>query len=308
VWYADSVEIGIDAVAASDTGKTMTFTRTLPRGWSKIGVAARTSKNVTGALSNEILAYVGSYDRYTESFDTVPRFWVQRGSWARTTTFAKSGPASFTESPSGPYRNSARDTVLVFPTTVHGVGNGVRCSFWHAAFVDPTDTAFVEIAVNTIDGAWQTIGSYNASSYARWADATKGDDAWRYESIVFTTPQATDTVYARLRLKSNVSKQSDGWYIDDLSFDATTDVEWTTTSIRPVFPQPASTSCTIGMPATDLVTDVVVVSLTGEVMPAPWFVDATSLIIDLRQCASGVYSVRATTLQGTVVQRVVVGR
>jgi len=308
VWYSDSTIVGTQQLVSTDTGTTQDLSFTLPRGWHLVSAAARTSAGALSAPSNAIRLYVGSLDGYTERFDSVPRFWVQRGAWGRETAFAKSAPGAFTESPAGPYRPSARDTVVLYPTTVRGVDGGVRLTFWHAAFVDPSDTAYVEFAVNQTDSGWKTLGSYNASSNARWSDTTKGDDAWRFESIVFATPSVNDTIYPRLRFRSNAAKNSDGWYVDDITFDRTSSVSDATSVQRPVYPQPASTSCTLGLYQTDTIINVDVVAPSGQTMNIEWRQEQTSLVIDVRKCAPGIYAVEATTRQGVLRQTIIVAR
>lgn len=299
VWYSDSMEIGVHAVAASDTGATLSIDQIFPRGWHLISVAARTSKGQTSARSNAIRLYVGSYDLYTEHFDSVPRFWIQRGTWGRTSSFAKSAPASFTESPAGPYRSTARDTVIIYPVVIGGA-TAARLSFWHAAFVDPSDTAFVEYTLNSIGNAWTTFGAYNSASYARWADTSKGDDAWRYEARTILPQHATDTLYVRLRFRSNATRQSDGWYVDDVMFEAASSVtEATTTQHRVVYPQPASSFATVGLAEGEDVSDVVVTGLTADALPCPWYQEGTSLVLDMHALPAGVYLLRATALRGT---------
>jgi hypothetical protein len=308
VWYSDSTVVATVPLVASDTGTTQEFGVALPRGWHLLSAAARTTTGATSVRSNAIRLFVGSLDGYTERFDSIPRFWVLRGSWNRVIAFAKSVPGAYTESPSGPYRSSARDTVIIYPTTVHGPMGGVRLTFWHAAFVDPSDTAFVEYATSLDSPTWTVLGAYNATSNARWADTTKGDDAWRFENIVFGTPKAGDTIYARLRFRSNAAKNSDGWYIDDITFDAVTSVDETTELQRSVYPQPASTSCTLGLLTSDVVIDADVLTPSGASVGVAWKQEQTSLVIDVRSCAPGIYAVHATTTKGIIRQMIVVAR
>ncbi|CAN5395843.1 hypothetical protein BH10BAC6_BH10BAC6_13100 [soil metagenome] len=307
LWYSDSTVVGTVSLVAADTGSTQQLAVNLQRGWHVVSAAARTTSGATSARSNEIRLFVGSLDGYTERFDSIPRFWVQRGSWGRETGFAKSMPGAYTESPSGPYRASARDTVLIYPTTARSP-LGVRMSFWHAAFIDAGDTAFVEYTVNQTDSGWKTLGAYNAASNARWLDTTKGDDAWRFENIGFVTPSVDDTVYVRLRFRSNAARNSDGWYIDDISFEGITSVQSETSHQRSAYPQPATTSCTLGLLPEDDVVSVALVAPSGQDMTPPWKQEQTSLVLDVRSCAPGIYAVEASTIRGIIRQTIIVAR
>lgn len=307
VWYSDSTVVGTTTLVASDTGTTQQLGINLPRGWHVLSAAARTSSGATSVRSNAIRLFIGSLNSYTERFDSIPRFWVQRGSWGRVTGFARSLPGAFTDSPNGPYRASARDTVLIYPMDEHGPF-GMRLSFWHAAFIDASDTAFVEYTVNQTDTGWTTLGAYNAASNDRWLDTTKGDDAWRFENIGFVTPSVSDTVYVRLRFRSNAARNSDGWYIDDISFEEITSVRNETEHSRSVYPQPATTSCTLGLLPEDDVVSVALVAPSGQSMTTTWKQEQTSLLIDVRSCAPGIYAVEASTSRGIIRQTIIVAR
>jgi hypothetical protein len=185
-------------------------------GWSHFSARvgdASTPMN-RSEFSDTVTSFVGPYSYYTERFDTLPRVWRIRGDWARTEQFAYSPSGALTESPNGSYKSVARDTVLLYP--VRAIGPSVQMSFWHAAFVDPGDTVFVEASTSK-GTTWSTLGAWNSSSVARWADTTKGSDAWRFERLAIPA-SAGDTVMIRLRMRSNATRQSDGWYIDDISF------------------------------------------------------------------------------------------
>lgn len=290
--YADDV-VTTATAERSDTGRVISRTITVPhRGWYRFSVTALDANGNEGIMSDTITAYVGPY-RYPSplTFDDQPRFLTLSGDWGRIQGFATSMPYSFTDSPNGPYRPSQRDTVILHPFVAdHGDGMHSVFTARVAAFVDPTDTAYLDVWEHRSQ-AWTTVTTWNAGMVDRWMDTTKGDDAWRF--VHYPLPVRNgDTVMLRLRMRTNARAQSDGVYLDDIAI--TTSVTSVDTEIDPVlgvYPQPASMHSVIGLRSERPVDRLRVLAVDGTTVSTPWYQDGRSVVVDVRLLPSGMYVV-----------------
>jgi hypothetical protein len=164
-----------------------------------------------------------------------------------------------------------------------------------AAFVDPTDTMFLEASSQGINGTYTTLEWWNASRDARWSDTTKSDDAWRAWSVRIPEELASDTMHMRLRFRSNASRQSDGFYIDDIRFDVVSSVDDDQQRVVEVWPNPAGTEASMTLLTDDLVQRVSLISSNGESMPLAWTQAGRTVRLDMRSIAAGVYTIIATS-------------
>jgi len=157
---------------------------------------------------------------YSDDFnEMIMRKYLNMYGWGLSTTFAKSGN-SLTDSPDGNYGPLSNETLTIFP--MESMDNHVTLTFWHAAFVEVRDSAIVEYSEDNME-TWKMITYFDISMYELWEDGLKMEDDWKFENITVKTE--TGTVFFRFRLKTNATKQNDGWYIDDLSFNSFTDVD-----------------------------------------------------------------------------------
>jgi hypothetical protein len=159
-----------------------------------------------------------------------------------------------------------------------------------AAFVDPSDTVYFEYTWD-LNKSWKTAAWWNASQNPRWTDTTKTEDAWLQQGIL--VPLWTDTMYVlytRLRFRSNVTRQSDGFYIDDITYQAVTSVAEEEEIIRTIYPQPANHHITVDLTSDVPITSCSLVSLEGATLPATWTQLGSSLTVDVRSLPSGIYS------------------
>lgn len=278
---------------SSDTGMVKEFTVAAPAdGWFKSTVFVVDSAGNQSPVSNTVTAFAGNLYWQTERFDTLPNFWVLSGNWGLDTTFSYSEPASFTESPFTGYDKRMRDTVMLYPHVAGLVPefDAVKLSWKVAAFVHPSDTVFLEMLPSSnMDGEWEQIAWWNSSLDARWADTTKGADAWRSGfHILRWTP---DTVYLRLRFQSNLVNNSDGFYIDDITWDQLATVQ--DIAYQPpsrVFPTPARSAVRIELAAETIPADVTVYSADGARQYAPWHYQNKSVEINVQHLVPGVYT------------------
>jgi hypothetical protein len=284
----------------SDSGTVKTVDVPMPyNGWShftaRVGDAATPTNR--SEYSDSMITFVGSYVYYTERFDTLPRMWRVRGDWSRTERFAYSQSGSFTESPDGNYKAVARDTVVLYP--VRALSSTVQMSFWHAAFVDPGDTVFVE--ASTSQGAtWSTLGAWNASSVARWADTTKAPDAWRFERLPIPAT-AGDTIMVRLRMRSNATRHSDGWYVDDVAFSEPSSVnsDDTERGALTARPNPSTGSFVVVSETDEVVRSIECFTTLGEQIRSTIVQEGAGWTVTLPDAPTEAYLCVLTTDRGT---------
>jgi hypothetical protein len=280
-------------VNASDTGKTIALPfRPTADGWYRLTVRAVDADGNRSPASDTLLAFLGDADWVEERFDTMPNYHVMSGSWDRTTSFAFSPDGSLTDSPNGPYGASRRDTIMLYPLTprVYPEADNLLFQVRVAAFVDPSDTVYFEYTWD-LNKSWKTAAWWNASQNPRWTDTTKTEDAWLQQGIL--VPLWTDSMnvlYTRLRFRSNVTRQSDGFYIDDITYQAVTSVAEEEEIIRTIYPQPANHHITVDLTTDVPITSCSLVSLEGATLPATWTQLGSSLTVDVRSLPSGIYS------------------
>lgn len=304
--------VGTDTTTFSllptDTGRTISVVvPTRADGWHRIRLSVADADGNQSPLSDSTTVFAGSLQWQRESFDTLPNVWVLNGAWGLG-AFSYSAPASYTESPHGNYDRTQRDTVRLYPhqeTRFTEVSNASILKWRVAAFVDPSDTAFLE-AQRSSDNKheWKTIAWWNSSLDDRWADTTKGVDAWRFGQYQF--PDGADTIQLRLRFRSNLTKHSDGFYIDDLEWETLTSVADNAHVVTSVYPQPATDFVIVGLASDAVITDCSIVALHGAASNVVWNQQGQTLILDVRNTPSGMYSVRIATSRGIACKSLVV--
>jgi hypothetical protein len=279
-------------VPPSDTGRVITLTMNAPgRGWYDGWVYAVDANQRQSASSDTLFAFAGALVPYLERFDSVPNFRIVEGTWARTEHFAFSQPASYTDSPNGPYQARRRDEVWLYPMR-SAVDATVELSYRVAAFVARLDSAIVEYRYGT-QGPWLRAASHNAEDEARWADTTKGDDAWRFIAVQCAPPRFDgDTLYARLRFTSNLTIQSDGVYVDDFGAALVSSVQSDNPRIIGVHPVPAQQHVVIGVNGFTEIHHVTFVSVHGNEIDVPWQLHGNTIVVDVQSLANGMYVVR----------------
>ena len=290
------------ALNKTDTGRTIHFEVPIKAdGWHQVTVGVSDDNGNNSPLSDTAVVFAGSMLWQQETFDSLPNYWVQKGEWGLG-AFAYSAPSSFTESPAGEYGRTQRDTVLLYPHRTEAwipENNALVLSWRVAAFIDPSDTAFLEVkryGANPHD--WQTIEWWNSSIEPRWTDTTKGVDAWRFGKYVFDL--STDTLQLRLRFRSNLTKHSDGLYIDDITWETATSVQEVTSLATSVFPQPATSTLLVELANASDVTNCIVTSIEGAHTLAPWHQQNHTLVLDVSNLPNGVFAARIATEHGVM--------
>ena len=294
-------------VAVQDTGRTMEFRVQSPAdGWYAVAAQVMDANGEESPRTDSMMTFTGSLDWRRESFDTMPNLYVISGPWDRVTNFAYSEPGSLHDTPQGDYAARSRDTVVLYPHRIAPPrGSAGVLSYRIAAFFKDRDSAIVEYAWDAA-GPWILAKAYNETTYSRWSNPLLGDDAWLYDAIVLEhpagqQPENEDTVYVRLRTYANITGQSDGLYIDDISIDVTSSVQSSSATITNVYPQPARTHVVADLSNDLLVDHCELIDLTGSVVISPWQQTGRTLLLDVRSVPSGVYTLIVRT--GRTLQR-----
>jgi hypothetical protein len=295
VIYRDSANVAEIPVAVSDTGKTLTFTdKPGEKGYYKYMVSVKdgTAQQNESKKSTEITGYTGKVDASLEEhFDetAMPRF-LNVGGWNFTNKFYYSSPNSLTESPNGNYSPNKTYLLTLFPLHKQETKSW-DISFWHAAIVDPSDTAIVEYSTGS-GSQFIKIASFNMSTFLPWKDSLLNTDDWKYEH--FTFGNNNDTVVVRFRLKSNITKVSDGWYIDDVLINPSESSvgEEPETAATMIYPNPANDYVTInGIKGCG---KIILSNVFGEEVKAAAITEGQmALTLDISALGQGFYSIRS---------------
>jgi len=284
------------ALAVTDTGTRTTHLVTPSEdGWYRVQERVLDSEGNTSPLSDSLWIYTGSLQSDAQNFTTEPRYHKILGNWGNATNFYRSAPASYAHSPSGAYLPNRRDTVQIFPFAVSSAvipeypTPALTVSV--AAFIDPSDTMFLEVSTNGERGSYSVLEWWNSSRDARWSDTTKGEDAWRTYTMVLPYEQKDDTLHFRLRFRSNASRQSDGFYMDDLAFDYINSVDEEQSAISTIAPIPTSAFVNVTLQNDAPVTRCVVVDAQGTTHNVSWYQSGLSLIANVQHLPQGVYTI-----------------
>lgn len=284
------------ALAVDDSGAVITRDITPDaRGWYRVQASVADADGNESPKSDSLWVFTGDAGYRDEDFTREPRYRKIQGAWGTTTSFFRSAPAAYAHSPSGPYQPNRRDTVQLMPIVPEPriPEAGLFVKMYVAAFIDPTDTMFLEASTEGVAGPYTTLDWWNASKDARWSDTTKGDDAWR--DVRLQLPEGRDTTHMRLRFRSNASRQSDGFYIDDIQVVVVSVPEQESRQPISVFPSPASSHCNVTLPTDLPVDDAWLTDITGMRCATSWYQRGSTLIANLQALASGRYVISVRT-------------
>ena len=283
--YRDGEFVKEIDVASSDAGKTITITDTPPtRGWYEYSLSLRDNETPSNESprSNSVFLYTGPVtDTYSDTFEDggLRKYWRSSAWGLAGVGFASA--SSLTESPTGKYKRSMRDSIALFPVLTQG--GSTRMSFRHAALIHPNDSGIVEQSTD-MGRSWTRIASYNSSQFVPWADTVLSSDDWKREIVGLF---GADTVLVRFRFRSNLSQELDGWYIDDIIIGTTASTELSDMEQElTVFPNPTRTALYVrGMD--EEIPEVY--SALGEKMPVKLLQEYPEKILDVSQLPNGIY-------------------
>jgi hypothetical protein len=288
--YTASEIITEKQYSTTDTGKIVTESLQVPsQGWYGVSATAVDQDDNISPSSDTVVAYAGPLTTSSVSFTEEPRFHVIQGPWARTTTFYRTAPASYAYAPTSLYQPNRRDTCVLYPfRNANAAGMTLRLQMDIAAFVDASDTMFLESA-SSLAGPWMQRAWWNAGKDARWADTTKGDDAWRREVVDFGGYEG-DTIYTRLRFRSNASRQSDGFYIDDITWGVVSSVPESDQAYTvSIAPNPADAHINLTMSTDQPVHNLMMYDASGRLHSIVYKQNGHNVTIESQALATGFY-------------------
>ena len=134
--------------------------------------------------------------------------WLFNSPWGHSEISAHSGRISWTDSPTGNYRNN-EDTSLRISVNL-GTAIMPELAFWQRySLEDNLDFGYVEVSING-GATWNRVFFVTAQS-----------PTWTKERVDLTEYAGNSDVRVRFRLISGSSGVSDGWYVDDVSIAET---------------------------------------------------------------------------------------
>jgi hypothetical protein len=206
----------------TDTGRTITIRdAAIERGYYRYHITALDTFDPQNesASSDTLIVYAGSTDPYAVSFDSEfpPRF-LMIGEWGLTTAVSMTPPNSLTDSPAGEYKARSNSTVQIFPVRVDPV-LGTYLSFDQIVVVDPTDSAIVEYRFEN-DTAWTLLRSFTWNDNVAWSDSVADPGDWQPTTLGIPHEPDDTVVTVRFRLKTNIFRHGDGWYIDNIQWSS----------------------------------------------------------------------------------------
>ena len=289
--FRDGAKVREYPISIQDTGSIRSFNDTLPiEGWYEYSFTITDESKYESARTPIRLIFGGPVQsQFSEYFDGDElRAYYNSGRFAPNSSFSFSKPNALTESPSGQYIRNARDTFMLMPVrTIPNSQHFIR--FQHAAIVDKTDSALVEISQDW-GKSWKILGQFDKTQFTPWMDSITNTDDWKPEILSFMP--ISDTSLFRLRFFSGPSFQEDGWWIDDISIGLTTGLA----DIQPmhisVFPLPAKDYISIGLALTGEI-KLRLCDIMGKEIPQEslqFEQHENYLLLDVRQLSTGGYS------------------
>jgi hypothetical protein len=141
------------------------------------------------------------------------------------------------------------------------------------------------------------------NSFTAWQDKALTAEDWKPETITIGS-QSGDTLAFRFRLKTNVLKNDDGWYIDDIKISGSTPVEEIASDTKgfSVYPNPASAKVYIHLDQPEMIESgsFSVFNLYGA--PAleaePEIAGSSDISLDISTLPQGVYIIRFVSASG----------
>jgi hypothetical protein len=161
------------------------------------------------SLSNEVTAttLIGMDYPFLDTAEGGPACWTADPPWAITSEEARSGSASWSDSPGGDYSDniSTQSLTLAAPLDLSAATDPVW-TFWYKAGLVSGDFCYAEVSTD------------NGSSWTPVATVSNAENTtlWQQERISLSA-YLQPSVLLRIRLTTNATDTADGIYIDDIS-------------------------------------------------------------------------------------------
>ncbi len=207
-------------VQPGDAGKTIDIIDDAPeKGYFRYVLIAEDEYGNRGIPSPEYIVYSDEIrlpDSKIETFDSqLPKYFVG-GKWANYNKNYFSSPNCFANSPSGKYPTFQKDTFMIFPVKTDN--KEYYLQFYHAAFVDPNDTAVVEYSID-YGKTWSNVFVNNTAAYDKsmntlWNDGSLENADFYLQRLQL--PITDKNIFLRFRFGANNFKNDLGWFVDNI--------------------------------------------------------------------------------------------
>jgi hypothetical protein len=210
----DQTKVYLDgALMATLAGSATSYDGTANRGLHTVSAQGVIGGNVTQLA--DALIFSGILDcTNTDGLETGTDGFILQGTWDRTTTLAKTGSYSLTDSPSGNYLDNQNvSAAVVEPTELTGYTN---LQFDQICITeDDFDFGIVEISTD-FGSHWTELVRYDMGDHPGWADGTASAGDWVHETVDLSA-YAGKKVRIRFRLLTDAGVTMDGWYLDNIT-------------------------------------------------------------------------------------------
>ena len=210
----DQTKVYLDgALVATLSGTATSYDGTANRGSHTVSVQGVIGGNVT--TLSDALIFSGVLDcTNTDGLETGTDGFFLQGTWDRTTTQAKTGTYSLTDSPIGNYPdNEDVSAALLEPTELTGY---TKLEFDQICITeDDFDFGIVEVSTD-FGTSWAELARYDMGDHPGWSDGSASPADWVHESIDLSA-YAGKKVRVRFRLSTDPGVNFDGWYLDNIT-------------------------------------------------------------------------------------------
>jgi hypothetical protein len=198
---------------ATLAGTATSYDGTANRGSHTVSVQGVIGGNVT--TLTDALTFAGILDcTNSDGLESGVDGFFLEGTWDRTSSLAKTGTFSLTDSPAGNYGDNVDvSAALVVPTELTGY---TTLQFDHICITeDDFDFGIVEISTD-FGTRWTELARYDMGDHPGWSDGSASAGDWVHESIDLS-PYVGKKVRIRFRLVSDGGVTFDGWYLDNIA-------------------------------------------------------------------------------------------
>jgi len=134
-------------------------------------------------------------------------YWIADGGWTLSGERVHAGSLAWSDSPGTLYPNSGNASLrLAMPLDLSGAAMPVL-TFWQMCDIQSGDAGVVEVSINN-GTDWSVL---------KTVTGVTATNAWSRERITLSAYAGQAAVLLRFRLTTSASRQSDGWWLDDIS-------------------------------------------------------------------------------------------
>lgn len=181
-----------------------------------VAVGKRGDTETPSDFSETVFGYSGApMTHLSESFDaeTIIPYYTN-GTWGITDEIAYDGEYSFTDSPGGNYERESINRVYFAPQVISE--DLTTLSYVTICNVEENDIAAISVS-NDHGKTWTDLRWYHMDLHEEFTGDLETSE-W-LEVHLSLQEYVGDTLYIQLYMETNIFKEEDGWYIDQLQID-----------------------------------------------------------------------------------------